>query len=333
MHSITLPIAHEKWFYDATTLPASGHHLVETGVIVAIGVAVAVTVVAGLLWRRRGKRDLIPGPAYFGATPAGRARFYALAPLILAVHLCVPMFKNGIDGRLLAPNNVLFAPWTFVIGLSQMLVAIAFVYGAFTRLAAGLLVAIWVLGLGLCGPESMADNVVFIGIAAFFWAAGRGPWSADAMLLPNLAPSGRHARFAMPALRIGLALSLITLAFTEKLANLALADAFLQRNAVNFTGFLHIPMSNHDFAICAGGVELTVGLLLLFGYFPRVVILLAWLPFNASLLVFRGEELIGHLPLYAALGLLLVWTPADEDQTLFRNAVSPATRAGATFGP
>ncbi len=323
MHCPSIPIAHEKWFYDASHLPASVRQLGDRDVLMAISIALTLTLFAWLLWRWRGGRDFLPGPAFFGATHAGRQKFYAFAPLCLAMHLCVPLFYNAVTCRLLSPNNLLVAPWTFIVGLAQMATALCFLYGAFTRPAAILLAAVWVMGLPLCGVESMADNVVFLGFAAFYWAAGRGPWSIDALLLPRLAPSGQHAHLAMPALRIGIGLTLVTLSFTEKLANLPLAEAFLRENPINFTGFLGIGMSDHTFAICAGAVELTVGLLLLFGLFPREVILLAWLPFNASLVVFRAAELIGHLPFYAALGLLLVWTMTEEDQRLFCEGVSP----------
>jgi hypothetical protein len=46
---------------------------------------------AGLAWRARRGRDLIPGPPALGATEAGRARFYALVPFILGIHVGLPL--------------------------------------------------------------------------------------------------------------------------------------------------------------------------------------------------------------------------------------------------
>jgi uncharacterized membrane protein YphA (DoxX/SURF4 family) len=114
---------------------------------------------------------------------------------------------------------------------------------------------------------------------------------------------------------------MVVLAFTEKLANLPLAEAFLRQHQVNFTAALGIPMSDRTFALCAGSVELLVGLLVMSGAFLRPVILVAWLPFNASLMVFGWPELVGHLPFYAALGVLLVYTGTAEDRALFARAV------------
>ncbi len=73
---------------------------------------------------------------------------------------------------------------------------------------------------------------------------------------------------AIPALRAGLGLSLIFVAFTEKSANIPLASAFLERYPLNFTATLGIPMSNETFVLFAGAVELLVGLWILFGIFP-----------------------------------------------------------------
>ncbi len=67
------------------------------------------------------------------------------------------------------------------------------------------------------------------------------------------------------------------------------------------------------FALSAGAVELLAGLMILFGVFPRKIILVALFPMNLSLTVFNWEELIGHMPLYGALAFFLIWTPRDRD--------------------
>ena len=45
--------------------------------------------------------------------------------------------------------------------------------------------------------------------------------------------------------------------------------------------------------------------------------MIAWLPFNLTLTIFDWVELVGHLPFYGALAVLLIWTPSDEDQRLW----------------
>jgi len=124
------------------------------------------------------------------------------------------------------------------------------------------------------------------------------------------------ARNAVIALRIGLGASFVIVAFTEKLANLPLALAFLQKYPLNFTWFLGPPLSDHTFVLAAGAVELLVGLCLLFGVFAREAIVVAWLPINLTLTYFDTTELIGHLPIYGIMALLLIWIPgrANRDE-------------------
>jgi hypothetical protein len=76
-------------------------------------------------------------------------------------------------------------------------------------------------------------------------------------------------------------------------------------------------MSDELFALCAGATELVIGLWTAFGLFPRVLIATAWSVINMTLTVFNWVELLGHLPLYGVMAVLLVWTPTEEDQRLW----------------
>jgi uncharacterized membrane protein YphA (DoxX/SURF4 family) len=242
-------------------------------------------------------------------------------PLILGIHASVPLFILAINGQMFSPNNHLHGPWVYWLGVAQIGVALALLYGAMTRIAACVLAALWLIGAGLFGLEAMLENAHYLGMAAVFFLAGRGPYSVDRLLVPALAPSPRLARLAIPSLRIGLGLGLCVVAFTEKLGNPALSQAFLEQYPLNFTGWLHIPMSNQLFVQCAGATELFIGLTLLFGVFPRTIILTAWVFINMTLTIFNWVELVGHLPLYGIMAVLLVWTPAEEDQWLWVRGV------------
>ena len=56
----------------------------------------------------------------------------------------------------------------------------------------------------------------------------------------------------------------------------------------------------------AGGVEVLFGLLLISGALPQAVVLLAGIPFNATLYFLGNVELVGHLPIYGTMLVLLV---------------------------
>lgn len=301
--------AHAKWFYEGKPPAPDWADLWQPVPLLALGTVLLLTFLAAVAWQKRGRRGFLPGPAWFGATPDRRAALYAMMPAVVGVHLAVALLVSGVQGRLFSVDNALPAGWANLLGLGQIGIGLAVAYGGMTRLAALGLAGTWLLGVALLGLEPMLENVFVLGLAAFFWLAGRGPVAVDRLVFPSLEPSARLMAWAVPALRVGLGLSLVVVAFTEKLANPGLAEAFLRQHALNFLPALGLPVSDAAFAVLAGSVELLVGLWLVAGVFPREVVLLAWVPFNLTLTVFDWVELVGHLPFYAGMALLLVWEP------------------------
>ncbi|MGI8470031.1 MAG: DoxX family protein [Pyrinomonadaceae bacterium] len=308
--------AHEKWFYATENYRLRWDLFFRPLPLAFVGAVLIITLIAGLWLRKRG-RGFVPGPENFGATDDRRAALYGLIPAILAIHTAVPLLVSGVQGELFTPNNKLPGVWMYALGLAQTGIALAIFYGALTRIAAIALALLWFAGIFLVGLEPMLENSLYLGLAAFFFFAGRGPISIDRLILPRLEPSARLMEKAVPALRAGLGVSLIVVAFTEKFANIPLAADFLGRYPLNFTAVFGIPMSNETFILCAGAVELLVGLWILLGIFPREIILIAWIPINLTLTIFNWTELIGHLPIYGALALLLVWSPGRENLALW----------------
>src|SRR6185369_5734963 len=131
----------------------------------------------------------------------------------------------------------------------------------------------------------------------------------------------RLARHAMVCLRVATGFGLAIVAFTEKLANPALAQAFLRQYQVNFTAWMGIAIPDEIFIVCAGTTELLVGLCIAFGIFPRLIVATAWIFINMTLTIFNWVELVGHLPLYGVLGVLLVWAPSEAEQRLWVSGV------------
>ena len=268
--------------------------------------------IAWLVWRKREERDFIPGPKEFGATDNSLKQFYGLVPVILGVHTAIALLVHGVEGRLLFSTYYLEVVWSNWIGLAEIMIALAFFYGGFTRLAAIILAFLWVLGMNFFGLESMFKSTQYLGIAAFFYLAGRGPYAIDRLLFPKLEPRVNYTNYALLFLRIGIGLNLIVFGFTEKLANIPLASSLLEKYA--FLNFTTIP--NEIFILLAGSIEVLGGLLIVFGIFPRTVALITLLCINASLTIYNWNELIDYLPLYGALAILLVWEPNNPKQKL-----------------
>jgi hypothetical protein len=319
--AIPSAFAHEKWFLSGPQPDLMPQGFLTSFCLSGVAVAAVVTVAGWFFWKKRRKRDLIPGPESLGATEAGLTRFYALVPFILGMHFAVPLLVLGVQGKLFSPNNQPDAPWHLLIGTLEIAIALSFLYGGLTRLFATALGLLWVYAAASLGGEIALENLHYLGAAAFFYCTGRGPQSIDRMLFPALEPSPVLARHAMTALRASLGLGFAFVAFSEKLANPALAHAFLAEYALNFTKALGIPLSDSAFIWCAGTTELLIGLFLAFGIFPRVIIVAAWGIINLTLTIFSWVELVGHLPIYGILAVLLIWAPSEKMDTLWARSV------------
>jgi hypothetical protein len=77
------------------------------------------------------------------------------------------------------------------------------------------------------------------------------------------------------------------------------------------------------FLLIAGTVELLLGLMLIAGTFVRLIILVTLIPFNLTLPFLGWHELVGHLPTYGILALLLLW---GDEQRGEKGAVVRATQ-------
>ncbi len=182
--------AHEKWFLEAEAYSLQVREaLADPRVWLAIGGPIVLWAVAMVLWQWRQKRSFVPGPGTLGGRPEAREGLYAFMPLVLAVHLGVPLLVNGLNHTLFAPNNDLEGVWAHLLTLGQIGVALGLFYGTPTRVAALFLALMWGVGLFVVGVEPMLEAIHILGFSAFFYCAGRGPGPGSADL-GRAAPAG-----------------------------------------------------------------------------------------------------------------------------------------------
>jgi uncharacterized membrane protein YphA (DoxX/SURF4 family) len=149
----------------------------------------------------------------------------------------------------------------------------------------------------------MLEAIDLLGIALFLVVLppGRDRYGA-------VSPSLETAALAIFSLRVCAGLALVVLAFSEKFANPALAREFIGNYpAFDLFDLLGIPLSDDAFIRMAGAIELLFGLLLISGRIPQVAVIVAGIPFNATLFFLGRDELIGHLPIYGVMLALLVY--------------------------
>jgi uncharacterized membrane protein YphA (DoxX/SURF4 family) len=290
---VVLP--HEAWFTEARP-PYDWSFTAQPATLIAIAVAVAVAAA----WRLAASR--LPAPELPFLRPLGRLAPYV--PRLLAIHAGVSLLAQAARGTYLAPSlDLPSTPLGSALAIAEGVLGVWLVTGFRIRWAALLLVAAGPLGMPSYGVIPILERVDLLGVALFL-----------AILPPEDSPGGAvraapdRIRTPLLALRVAVGGSLIILAFTEKLARPDLALALLDRYpAFNVLQAFGIPIDDLSFVRIAGAVELLFGLLIVSGAAPQVAVIVAGIPFNATLFFLGTEELIGHLPVYGAMLALLVY--------------------------
>ena len=287
--------AHERWFVEDT--PGGDWGFFFSPLPLAL---VTLVVAATLVWRWVAL--LLSTPELRVLRPLARLTPYV--PRLLAIHLGVSLLALAATGDFLAHSLPLSSvPGGDAVGLLEAALGVWFITGVRLRPAAVALACLGPLALLASGPVSVLETAHLLGVAVFL-----------AVLPPSDGAFGRveldlaRLRPALLALRLGAAVALVTLAFSEKFTNPELAHATLDTYpALDVFDLVGIHLSQNTFVAVAGSIELLFGLLVLSGALPQVAVLVAAVPFNATLLLFGQTELVGHLPVYGIFLALLVY--------------------------
>jgi uncharacterized membrane protein YphA (DoxX/SURF4 family) len=292
-----LPVAHETWFVDRVP-PSDWGFASEPKTVVLLAVALVVAALFRLAARVGG-----------GVAVPVLARLAPWMPFAVRLHLAVSLIGLLSGGWYLAPRLELEGATGVLLGVVAAVVAVMLMVGWRVRAAALLLVAAGPIGMLVYGVAPILQRADVLGLALFLVFAGAGRWSADEELGRARASTGLDLERATWSLRVAVGVALIAVAFVEKLANPDLAQAFIDSQAVDFNlaAAVGLPVDDLTFIRIAGAIEVLFGLLLLSGALPQLVVLLVGVPFNATLYFFGTVEMLGHLPLYAAMLVLLVY--------------------------
>ena len=301
--------AHEKWFVPDPAGYATDWTFLVRPVTLALVLAVVVAAVA---WRYVAVRFL-PTPELPKLGFVGRLVPYV--PRLLAIHLGVSLLAAAVSGHFLTHDlKVDDLAGGSAILLLEGALGIWFITGIRLRPAAITLALVGPLALLVTGPVGLLSAMDLLGVAVFL--AFVPPSDAT---FGRVEPDAVTLRRALLALRLGAGGALITLAFAEKLANPALAREtvrmFPQLDVFAMVG-IDLPVDH--FVAVAGATELLFGLLVISGALPQVAVLVAGIPFNATLLLFGSTELLGHLPVYGIFLTLLAYGSNRETAELVR---------------
>jgi hypothetical protein len=289
--------AHERWF-EFGDYASDWGFAGETLTLVLLGCAVLVTVLVRVVARYWPGVDV---PFLAALTP--------FMPFAIRLHLTVSLVGLLSLGFYLSPAMDLQADLAgILLGAVMALVAISMATGWHARAGAALLVAAGPLGMLEFGLLPVLSRADMLGLAIYVLLAGPGRWSADhergAAAEPALFD---HAR-AVWALKVAAGLTLIVVAFDEKLARPDLALAFLADHPeLNVAREIGLGWTDLEFIRVAGAIEVLFGLLVISGALPQAIVIIAGIPFNATLWFFGANELMGHLPIYGTMLVLLVY--------------------------
>jgi hypothetical protein len=304
---VTTPLAHETWFlHDDNTYDWS--FLTQTATLALLAVAVLLVIalrVVNHFW------DGVDVPVVGNLAPwvSFAVRMHLAMSLLGLLSLGV-FYSPAMD---LEPNVI-----GFVLGAVMAITGISMATGFMVREAAWLIVASGVLAMIEFGFAPIFQRVDLLGLAGFLIIAGGGRWSADLERgndhdlfddESRLSPDGVRAMgIAILLLRVAAGVALIAVAGYEKLFNPQLAlDFLIEYPDLQIASQLGIGMSDVQFVRFAGATEVLFGLLLISGALPQVIVLIAAVPFTATLWLFGVNELLGHLPIYGVMLVILIY--------------------------
>lgn len=314
--------AHERWFTPEGPYwtPVWGDLFSVPVVLALISGGVAVALLAGI--QRLVHDPLWPRPVFF-------QRMEMSAPAILGVQTAITIIFAASRLDLFAPNMHL--PEN-ALGVAIAAVAIVasftFITGVLTRWGAIVIIGLFVVSFTVTTWYEALEQFLLVGIALYLVATGRGVVRYnDREDEDQSALTDRLRPHALTILRVSAGVTVLVLAFTEKLLAVALGEAFLREyphfNFMRELGFDWF--TDRRFVYAAGIVEATAGFALLSGYLTRVTILALWIPFNIGIAFLPPQELIGHLPILSTMYVLLVQghegIPAPETEAPLADAV------------
>jgi hypothetical protein len=296
------PFAHETWF-GPDSFASDWSFVAQTATLALLIGALLVTLAVRLIATR-----------FPGVDIGWLGRCAPFMPFAVRIHLAVSLIGLLSLGYYLSPAMDLEANVTgILLGAVMALCAIGMATGYQARWAAGLLLAAGPLGMAEFGFMPVLQRVDMLGLALFVLLCGAGRWSADFELRRTADPSRAAAGQAVWALKVCAGLALIVVAFAEKLAVPGMALDFLQHHQqFNVAQQVGLGWSDLEFTRVAGAIEVLLGLLVISGALSQACVLIAGIPFNATLWFFGTTELVGHLPVYAAMLVLLVYASDPE---------------------
>jgi len=251
----SLVSAHVKWFVDSEEVIKSNHgmipfYYVNSGeVLIWSGILLVVVLVAGIL----DKYIKEPKKLVEFARKNDRGITRAVEILLGVFLICITFMWNVI----ISPDLPIDSISTLLVAILQLFVGTFLIFGVIPRVTSTMLLGIYIIFLTMTGWVAGLENIICAVLAIYIYFKNT--------------PVSNYKKYAVEIVRIGVAISLIALAFTEKLIYPELALTFLSEHNWNFMQMIGMTwFSDNLFVLSAGFAEIIFGLLYLFGYLTRI---------------------------------------------------------------
>ncbi len=254
--------AHIKWFVEEEQVIATKRGLYpffnmeSSEVWIWLGISAIVVFVYGLVDKFVKEPNALNNFANKNKKVINR-----IAQIVLGIFLITVSFVWKI---ILVPTIDVNSTLTLVLSLVQVFIGIMYIFNFYPKVASILLIA-FCFGLGIfSGLITLLENLILISLAIYFFIEN----SKDNK---NYEIWNKYSLFIV---RLGVGLSLIVLAFTEKLAYPELSLAFLETHNWNFMQGIFPWFTNELFVLSVGFAEMIFGVLFILGYMTRITTIL-----------------------------------------------------------
>lgn len=230
------------------------------------------------------------------------------AQFMLGVFLLVTaLFWNVI----IVPSEVVTLPILVTLKYVQAIIGLMFMTHLWPRYASIGLIALTAVVTITHGLEAVLENVILFSLALYFYLMHTKTHGIWAVL----------KAYSIDIVRIGMGVSLITLACTEKLLYPELSMQFLAEHQWNFMQTLFPWFSDQLFVFSTGMAEMLFGVVFILGYVTRITTLVIALFFMVSVTTMLYQTNVWEVEdfvVYCAAVLLLAFA---HDNTTLPNLV------------
>lgn len=282
--------AHVKWFVDTEELlpqELDAFSITEPAVLAWIAIVISITAVAVVLDTRL---RVLPWVIEFGKKQK--------EAILWVVHWFVGgwLIATFFQGALFVPPFIAETPFADILLWVQLGLGVLLMTRRFNQLA-GITLALLYLGASIeFGWLNMIEHLFILGFAYLFFREHHD----------------RRKQFdhtwSLALIRLTAGISLIILGLQEKILHPILVTEFLETHPWNFMQILGFEWFDDRLFILSGGMtEMLFGILYVIGVVTRINTL-AFAGFLITTAIVLGpKEILGHLPIFAAALLFLVY--------------------------